>query len=584
MAQPQVHVNRHGSVNIRSHGGFVGAARPSASTGGMQTSLDEMRAIFSRASATAAPAAAAEQTSSSSSTTTTTSSSTQLAVVASRTLAVVAPHVALSAARRTNATHSEELQRQLTAQQEKNDALTDQLLELEGHRVALLREKQENQTKLRQTLYVCEQKTAEASELSRRLELLRVAAAQQEDESKRASDAATRLEWELKGMRTVQAEATQREEKMARERVEMVAALDRCQRENATLRGELDATRDSSTALEAELKEQLLNATEELGRLRAEREPLLESERAKTTALAHTRTLLDDTQRVVAAERRRVAELQDAMRADEIATRDAKVRLASLQTEVVQLRAGDAILREDAKAARAQADELAKAQRANQQRTDVLRRAVRTLEVANVRAAADLEAARAALAKANEARSADRRTFESDLAGFQAEAERATATFRAVEADNTAQRAAQTEEYARQQRATHERMEAARAKLAETLDELEAARSLGEAAEAARLLERAAASAEQGRLTEALAAVKLAANERESDLKREITTKVSEIDALRREATASAEAHVVKTNALIKVAHELRTDYSESRGEYVPKSIVFLSFCLYPKI
>ena len=70
--------------------------------------------------------------------------------------------------------------------------------------------------------------------------------------------------------------------------------------------------------------------------------------------LAHTKSLLHDATRVVGAERRRVAELQEQTRADEEATRDAKVRTASLRTEVTQLRAADAILREEAKAARAQ--------------------------------------------------------------------------------------------------------------------------------------------------------------------------------------------------------------------------------------
>lgn len=178
---------------------------------------------------------------------------------------------------------------------------------------------------------------------------------------------------------------------------------------------------------------------------------------------------------------------------------------------------------------------------------------MRSLELINERNEAELASLGAALEKANEARAADRRAFESDLAGFQAEAERATATFRAVEADNTAQRAAQTEEYARQQAALHARLEASQKKLTDALAELDDVRAASASAERASIAERAAAAEELRRSEEALGAATLAAAEREAALKRDVAAKGAEIAALKREAISSAEDHVTKTNALIAV-------------------------------
>jgi hypothetical protein len=347
-AQPKVHVNRHGSVDIRGLGGPIVPDQPQRSSGGgMQTSLDQLRAIFSQASS----AQAAD------------SAPSPPAAPAARPSPPAARHAASSSMsshafssqqRRSAASHSEELQRQLAMQQEKNDALIDQLHDLEAHRVALLREKAESQTKLRQALFVCETKTTEVVELTRSVDILRSAAVQSEEHGKRAGDSASRMEWELKGLRSANAEAQRRAEESARTRVELNATLERTTVENAQMRSEIDASRTATESRAATLAEQLRDATEELQRLRAEREPLLESERAKTAELAHTKSLLHDATRVVGAERRRVAELQEQTRADEEATRDAKVRTASLRTEVTQLRAADAILREEAKAARAQ--------------------------------------------------------------------------------------------------------------------------------------------------------------------------------------------------------------------------------------
>ena len=447
--EPKVHVNRHGSVDIRGLSGSIVPEQPQRSSGGgMQTSLDQLRAIFSQASS--AQAAAADSAPSPPPAPAARPSPPPARQVASSST-TSSSYAFSSQQRRSAASHSEELQRQLAMQQEKNDALIDQLHVLEAHRVGLLREKAESQTKLRQALFVCETKTTEVVELTRSVETLRSTVVQSEEDGKRVGDSASRMEWELKGLRSANAEAQRRAEESARTRVELNSALERTTVENAQLHSEIDASRGTAESRAATLAEQLRDATEELQRLRAEREPLLESERAKTAELAHSKSLLHDATRVVGAERRRVAELQEQTRADEEATRDAKVRTASLRTEVTQLRATDAILREEAKAARAQADELERSARASQRRTDELRRAVRSLELIKERNEAELASLRAALEKANEARAADRRAFESDLAGFQAEAERATATFRAVEADNTAQRAAQTEEYARQQ-------------------------------------------------------------------------------------------------------------------------------------